>query len=159
MTSRRRSRRRARRPVSGAWVAFGGGDGCNGWGTCTRSGNIGIVVAADSQCPVRRLHRHQRITRAFFFTAKNSKIKFCEALREAGARVDHTFVVFYYDIFPETKKSLKKIGLEMHSLATWWDVLKVAKEYNYFDNKAIGEVESFLNNPVKWSADHGGEIS
>ena len=90
-------------------------------------------------------------------TDGNSKIKFCEALREAGAKVDHTFVVFYYDIFPQTKIALDKIGLQMHSLATWWDVLKVAKEFNYFDNSAIGEVESFLNNPTKWSAEHGGE--
>jgi len=37
-------------------------------------------------------------------TDGNSKIKFCEALRKAGAKVDHTFVVFYYDIFPQTKK-------------------------------------------------------
>jgi orotate phosphoribosyltransferase len=63
-------------------------------------------------------------------TDGNSKIKFCEALREAGAKVDHTFVVFYYDIFPQTKIALDKIGLQMHSLATWWDVLKVAKEFN-----------------------------
>jgi orotate phosphoribosyltransferase len=47
----------------------------------------------------------------------------------------------------------------MHSLATWWDVLKVAKEYNYFDTQAIGEVESFLHDPMKWSADHGGASS
>jgi orotate phosphoribosyltransferase len=92
-------------------------------------------------------------------TDGNSKIKFCEALREAGAKVDHTFVVFYYDIFPQTRDALNKIGLEMHSLATWWDVLKVAKEYNYFDNEAITEVESFLHNPIKWSADHGGASS
>lgn len=92
-------------------------------------------------------------------TDGNSKIKFCEALRKAGARVDHTFVVFYYDIFPQTKKTLDKIGLQMHSLATWWDVLKVAKEYNYFDNNAIAEVESFLNDPTKWSAEHGGASS
>ena len=44
----------------------------------------------------------------------------------------------------------------MHSLATWWDVLKVAKEFNYFENDEIGEVESFLNDPMTWSADHGG---
>ena len=92
-------------------------------------------------------------------TDGNSKIKFCEALREAGAKVDHTFVVFYYDIFPQTRQALDKIGLEMHSLATWWDVLKVAKEYNYFDTQAIGEVESFLHDPMKWSADHGGASS
>ena len=92
-------------------------------------------------------------------TDGNSKIKFCEALREAGAKVDHTFVVFYYDIFPQTRQALDKIGLEMHSLATWWDVIKVAKEYNYFDTQAIGEVESFLHDPMKWSADHGGASS
>ena len=92
-------------------------------------------------------------------TDGNSKIKFCEALREAGATVDHTFVVFYYDIFPHTRDALKKIGLEMHSLATWWDVLKVAKEFNYFDTNSISEVEKFLNQPMEWSAANGGASS
>tara|TARA_B100001996_G_scaffold356266_1_gene319483 strand:- start:162 stop:857 length:696 start_codon:yes stop_codon:yes gene_type:complete len=89
-------------------------------------------------------------------TDGNSKIRFCQALREAGAKVDHTFVVFYYDIFPHTRKILQKINLNMHSLATWWDVLKVAKKNNYFDIKSIGEIESFLHEPMKWSAEHGG---
>ena len=92
-------------------------------------------------------------------TDGNSKIKFCEALREAGAVVEHTFVVFYYDIFPHTRESLDKIGLQMHSLATWWDILKVAKEFNYFDKKSIGEVENFLHQPTDWSAAHGGTSS
>ena len=92
-------------------------------------------------------------------TDGNSKIKFCEALREAGATVDHTFVVFYYDIFPHTRDALDQIGLEMHSLATWWDVLKVAKEFNYFDTGSIGEVEKFLNQPMEWSEAHGGASS
>lgn len=92
-------------------------------------------------------------------TDGNSKIKFCEALREAGATVDHTFVVFYYDIFPHTRDALDQIGLEMHSLATWWDVLKVAKEFNYFDTGSIDEVEKFLNQPMEWSAAHGGASS
>ena len=92
-------------------------------------------------------------------TDGNSKIKFCEALREAGAKVDHTFVVFYYDIFPQTREALDNIGLQMHSLATWWDVLKVAKDNNYFETSAIGEVESFLNDPMTWSANHGGASS
>ena len=89
-------------------------------------------------------------------TDGNSKIKFCEALREAGAKVDHTFVVFYYDIFPHTRKILQNINLNMHSLATWWDVLKVAKKENYFDTKSIGEVESFLHDPMEWSSKNGG---
>ena len=43
----------------------------------------------------------------------------------------------------------------MH-LSNLGDVLKVAKEFNYFENDEIGEVESFLNDPMTWSADHGG---
>lgn len=92
-------------------------------------------------------------------TDGNSKIKFCQVLRDAGATVDHTFVVFYYDIFPDTREALDNIGLQMHSLATWWDVLGIAKKNNYFDTKSIGEVEKFLHNPMDWSAAHGGASS
>mgnify|MGYP001170693932 CR=1 FL=1 len=89
-------------------------------------------------------------------TDGNSKIKFCQALRKAGVQVDHTFVVFYYDIFPETRSTLNKINLKMHSLANWWDVLKVVKNNNYFDTKTINEIDLFLNNPMKWSGMNGG---
>jgi orotate phosphoribosyltransferase len=92
-------------------------------------------------------------------TDGKTKIKFCEALREAGAIVDHTFVIFYYDIFPKSREALEQIGLQMHSLATWWDVLKVAKEFNYFDTDTIDEVEKYLNQPMEWSAAHGGTSS
>ena len=34
-------------------------------------------------------------------TDGGSKVNFINALRKAGARCDHTFVIFYYDIFPE----------------------------------------------------------
>ena len=37
--------------------------------------------------------------------------------------------------------------------------LKVAKDNNYFETSAIGEVESFLNDPMTWSANHGGASS
>ena len=85
-----------------------------------------------------------------------SKVTFCNALRNAGASVSHTFVVFYYNIFPHTTKMLADNDIAMLELATWWDVLAVSKEMNYFDNKTIDEVEKFLNNPVDWSAAHGG---
>ncbi len=35
-------------------------------------------------------------------TDGGSKLKFAAAIREAGARIDHTFAVFYYDIFKDT---------------------------------------------------------
>src|SRR5437763_15841106 len=61
-------------------------------------------------------------------TDGRSKINFCKALRDAGAVVDHVFVNFYYDIFPEPKKILSYIGVRLPHLATWWDVLPVVKK-------------------------------
>ena len=92
-------------------------------------------------------------------TDGRSKINFCKALREAGAVVDHVFVNFYYDIFPESKKTMSELGVRLHHLATWWDVLRVVKQGKYLAPAQIGEVEKFLNAPADWSAAHGGVSS
>ena len=89
-------------------------------------------------------------------TDGRSKVHFCEALRKAGAKVDHCFVVFYYDIFPDSKALFKDLKVEMHHLATWWDVLEAAKASGEFDKGTLREVEAFLNKPAEWSAAHGG---
>jgi orotate phosphoribosyltransferase len=92
-------------------------------------------------------------------TDGRSKINFCKALRDAGAVVDHVFVNFYYDIFPESKKILADLGVRLHHLATWWDVLAVVKKDSYLQSAQIAEVEKFLHEPAKWSAAHGGASS
>jgi orotate phosphoribosyltransferase len=92
-------------------------------------------------------------------TDGRSKVKFCDAMRKSGLIVEHAFVVFHYDIFPQTKELLEANGIKMHALATWWDVLKVARTMDYFDEKTLSEVEAFLNNPMEWSAAHGGVAS
>ena len=89
-------------------------------------------------------------------TDGRSKVNFCKALRDAGAIVDHVFVVFYYDIFPESKKIIADIQVKLMHLATWWDVLRVVKQGGYLESRAIEEVERFLHGPAKWSAEHGG---
>jgi orotate phosphoribosyltransferase len=89
-------------------------------------------------------------------TDGRSKVNFCKALRDAGAQVDHVFVMFYYDIFPESKKILTEINVRLHHLATWWDVLNVVKQGGHFSTSVIDEVERFLNSPASWSAEHGG---
>ena len=66
-------------------------------------------------------------------TDGRSKVNFCNALREAGTRVEHCLVFFFYDIFPEGRKILGDLGVTLHSLATWWDVLAVAKASGKFD--------------------------
>ena len=89
-------------------------------------------------------------------TDGRSKVNFCLALREAGAVVEHVFVFFFYDIFPEGKKILGDLGVTLHSLATWWDVLAVAKKSGKFDKDKLKEVESFMKDPAGWSKAHGG---
>jgi orotate phosphoribosyltransferase len=85
-----------------------------------------------------------------------SKINFCNALRAAGARVEHVFVVFFYDIFPEAPGIIRDLGITLHALATWWDVLKAAKASGRFDAGKLAEVEKFMRDPGAWSKAHGG---
>ncbi len=89
-------------------------------------------------------------------TDGRSKVNFCNALRKAGAVVEHVFVLFYYDIFPEGPKIMAETGITMHYLATWWDVLEVAKKGNLFDTHTLDEVEKFMRDPAGWSVAHGG---
>ncbi len=89
-------------------------------------------------------------------TDGGSKVNFCNALRTAGAKANHVFVVFYYDIFPDGVKVLADMGITLHSLATWWDVLGVAKASKKFDAAMLQEVEAFMRDPRGWSKAHGG---
>ena len=81
-----------------------------------------------------------------------SKVPFVEALREAGATVEHSFVVFHYGNFPKSEERMKELGIALHALATWWDILDVAKEENYFDDKTLASVELYLKEPDTWAA-------
>lgn len=90
-----------------------------------------------------------------------SKAVFTGALREAGCQVDHAFVVFFYGIFPHARPVLEELGVTLHHLATWWDVLAhcraaLAAGEGPFDARTLDVVEAFLGDPVGWSAAHGG---
>lgn len=89
-------------------------------------------------------------------TDGQSKIRFAQSLREAGAIVNHTFVVFFYGVFPGSFETLRGMDIELHHLCTWWDVLEVCKERPYFDERSLAAVRNFLEDPVRWSARQGG---
>ena len=91
-------------------------------------------------------------------TDGGSKLKFVEGMRQAGMAVDHAFVVFFYDIFPNTRGLLGEAGITLHYLATWWDVLKIARAEKIFDDATLDEVEKFLHGPAEWSKAHGGIV-
>ena len=89
-------------------------------------------------------------------TDGGSKVNFIEALRQAGAEVGETFVIFHYGIFPQSTATLEGLGVRLLSLCTWWDALALAEESGYLDQSGIAEVRSFLEEPDAWSAAHGG---
>lgn len=87
-----------------------------------------------------------------------SKKVFIDALRQAGAVVEHSFVVFHYGIFKTSEENMRQAGVTLHALTTFWDVLAVARDKQYFDTATLDEVEKFLHAPDDWSATHGGQI-
>ncbi len=87
-------------------------------------------------------------------TDGGSKLNFVDAIRETGARCDHTAVIFYYGIFSDTLPNLAAHGLALHHLCTWWDVLAEAREQEAFDTATLREVETFLTRPRLWQDAH-----
>lgn len=85
-------------------------------------------------------------------TDGGSKKVFIDALRAAGAVVEHSFVVFHYGIFPASARNMQDMGVELHALCDWWDVLMAARAGGDFDADTLAAVESYLNNPEGWAA-------
>ncbi len=89
-------------------------------------------------------------------TDGGSKVNFIEALRKADAKVTDCFVIFHYGIFAQSIDTLSMMGVKLHALATWWDVLDAAERHKYFDAQGLAETRAFLESPDTWSATHGG---
>lgn len=85
-----------------------------------------------------------------------SKVRFAQALRDAGAIIEHTFVIFFYGVFPGAEKLLADMNVRLHALCTWWDVLEACSGGAYFSQSDTDEVRRFLEDPHGWSEAHGG---
>ena len=79
-----------------------------------------------------------------------SKLNFIQAIKKAGGKIGHTFVIFHYGIFPQSVTSLEAEGVKLHALATWWDVLGVAHGLGYFTPEQYAALKSFLEHPDSW---------
>lgn len=102
------------------------------------------------------LHEGQRVLLVEDLASDGgSKIAFCNALRTAGAVVNHTLVVFNYGIFPEGVERLREMDVRLHGLATWMDAIETAEARGYFPPPVSAEVRRFLDDPQGWAADRG----
>ena len=92
-------------------------------------------------------------------TDGGSKIKFCNSIRKAGATVEETIVLFYYNIFDDVPDKLKKSGINLNYLACWWDILNYCKEdKSIIDYETITQIEQFLISPEEWSNNNSNKI-
>ncbi len=84
-------------------------------------------------------------------TDGGSKRVFVDALRSAGATVDHILVVFHYGIFEASDANMRDMAVQLSHLATWQDIVQTARDGGYFDNATLDAVQTYLDNPLDWS--------
>ena len=77
-------------------------------------------------------------------TDGKSKIMFVEAMRANKLKITDTFVIFYYDTFKKEELDLTKLGVKIHYLCTWNDILKEVEEKKILDIKDIKIIKKFL---------------
>lgn len=91
-------------------------------------------------------------------TDGSSKLAFARGLRAAGAEVTEAFSIFHHGAFPGSAERLQRLGLALHPLATWADVLALGED-TALPPTDRAELARFLADPVGWSAAHGGRAT
>lgn len=76
---------------------------------------------------------------------------FVDALRDADAVVEHIFVIFQHG-HESSKQGMKDMGVTLHALCSWPDILKVARDTKRYDTATLNEIESYLRDPDGWNA-------
>ena len=89
-------------------------------------------------------------------TDGRTKAAFCSGLRKAGAVVDFAFVLFKYGIFDHVVRDIEDAGINLFALATWDDVLRVARDRGVFSADILEGIEAYVADPIRWSERHGG---
>ena len=88
-------------------------------------------------------------------TDGGSKVNFINASREAGGVIADCMVLFHYGIFPESTSTMGELGVKLHGLATWWDVIEEAETSGYFPPEKAAVVREFLSAPDGWTPKEG----
>ena len=76
-------------------------------------------------------------------TDGKSKINFCNAIKKAGGKIKDIFVIFNYDIYPDTIFNRNK--LKNHFLTNWKFIMNNLKKKKSLKKEEILEIERFLS--------------
>lgn len=79
---------------------------------------------------------------------------FIDVLRASGNTVENLLVVFSHG-HESSKRNMEEMGVTLHALCTWRDVLDVARERRSFDDETLASVELFLDDPEGWEEKTG----
>ena len=77
-------------------------------------------------------------------TDGGSKVVFVDAIRKNNLKIKDTFVIFYYDIFEKSKINLSNLGIKLHCLCTWKDILKVLEKNKVLSKKEFEKIKKYL---------------
>jgi len=78
------------------------------------------------------------------------KASLVKPLTAAGAVVEDLFVLFHYGLFDSLHTHLAPLGVRLHALATWWDLLEVATDAHKLPPDALEEIRRFVDDPARW---------
>ena len=84
-------------------------------------------------------------------TDGKSKIDFISKIRSQNILCKLSLVVFKYNIFTESEKSLKDNDIKVHYLTSWEEVYNEMLKANQIGNDTLLEIRNFLDDPLAWS--------
>jgi len=82
-------------------------------------------------------------------TTGSSSLSAVEALRDAGAQVDHVVAIVSYG-FEEAMARFVEHGITLHTLTQFADIARVARETNRLSDHQLEIITQWMNNPRKW---------
>lgn len=88
-------------------------------------------------------------------TDGSRKAALIEPLKQAGASVPELFTLFQYGIFDTIHEKLSPLGVRLHALVTWWDLLEAAGDGKFLPAEALEEIRRFLTDPTRWCGPQG----
>ena len=90
-------------------------------------------------------------------TTGGSSLAGVEALREAGATVQHCLCITTYG-FPEAGRAFDQAGVALHPLAPFGAIVLEASRRGLFGEQELAILEAWMRDPQGWAGARPGEI-